>query len=143
MKSTLLAALAAIGLATAVLAHQGVQNPAVLKRMDAMSDMGDAVAVVGRMVKGETDFDAARIARAVERLRARAAETPDLFEARESDPRMEALPELWDNWSDFLERNAAMEDALAAPAPKSETEARRWLASIGRACAACHEDYRE
>jgi cytochrome c556 len=56
---------------------------------------------------------------------------------------MEAVPTLWDNWDDFLARNDAMIAALAVPAPATLDETRPWLRSIGAACAACHEDYRE
>ncbi len=130
--------------ASAALAHQGVQNPAVMARMEAMKTIGDNTKILGTMAKGELAFDAAKARAAAAEIAVQAGRTPGLFEAPETDPKSEALPVIWENYADFT----AKSDALVAAAkmaqgirtPQDLTTA---LGAIGAACKACHSDYRE
>ncbi len=130
--------------ASAALAHQGVQNSAVIARMEAMKTIGDNTKILGTMAKGELAFDAAKARAAAAEIAVQAGRTPGLFEAPETDPKSEALPVIWENYADFT----AKSDALVAAAkmaqgirtPQDLTTA---LGAIGAACKACHSDYRE
>lgn len=145
MKAVLLPAMICAWSATLVLAHTGVQNPAVLARMDSMKAMGEATKVLGEMAKGVTGFDAAAARAAMGRLAAEAARTEALFEAPEQDPKSEALPKIWDSWDDFLARSAALEQtATRLQTGLDDLDAvRAGLGEIGTACKACHSEYRE
>ncbi len=98
MKRASVLLVAALLTATTALAHQGVQNRAVLARMNGMSAIAENIKVLGNMAKGKVAFDqkAARVA--LQRMADHAAEAPELFEAREDDPKSEALPAIWEDF---------------------------------------------
>ncbi len=131
--------------ATAVLAHQGVQNPAVKTRMDAMSAIGVQMKVLGDMAKGKTTFDANAAQLAASGIADHAAKVPALFEAPETDPKSEALPAIWDNFGDFTRISADLEAAATQAASSMATagDLAQAMATIGATCSACHKSYRK
>ncbi len=131
--------------ASAALAHGGVQNAAVLARMDAMKAIGDATKVLGEMAKGTTAFDVEAARAAAETIASHAAETPVLFEAREDDPKSEALPGIWENFEDFTAKAADLQALAGDLAMGLDTPdaLRAGLGDLGATCKACHTEYRE
>lgn len=133
--------LAATLTASMALAHGGVQNPAVMARMEAMKGIGDSMKVLGGMVKGDAAFDTATAQAALDRIKGHAAQVPALFKAPEVDPKSEALPAIWDNWADFESKARAMGGAADAtitdPASLTPT-----VSALAGSCKACHRDYR-
>ena len=135
-------AIALLVAAGTALAHEGVETPAVMKRMELMKGVGEHTRTLGEMVQGKTAFDAARAARARAALLSAAREVPAHFEARETDPLSEALPAVWEDWDGFLDRAATMEEAARTLDTDSADALRASFADLGRSCRACHEDYR-
>lgn len=134
-----------VAFAAGALAHQGVTNPAVKARMDAMSGIGAATKVLGDMAKGTTPFNQDAAQSAAAEIAALAKETPVLFKDPEEDAMSEALPAIWQNFDDFSKKAAAMESA-AQSASQSITDLatlRAGLGQIGQTCKACHSDYRK
>ncbi len=127
---------------TAALSHQGVTNPAVMARMEAMSDSAKALEIIGGMAKGARTFDATIAVQAKSDLRAAALKTPALFEPRETDPKSEALPVIWDEFPNFRDLSRASVAAIDALDTASPDGLRAGLRPIGQSCAACHERYR-
>jgi len=129
---------------TATLAHQDVQNPAVLARMENMSAMADHVEVLGNMARGLAPFDAAAANSALDGIAAQANRTIDLFEDPATDPLSEARAGIWDNFANFSSRATGME--LLAMELAGTVEDRGSLGEalrrVGSACSGCHEDYR-
>jgi len=127
--------------ASMALAHGGVQNPAVMARMDAMKGIGDGMKVLGSMVKGDITFDTATAQAALDRIKGHAAQVPALFKAPETDPKSEALPAIWNSWVDFEDNARAMETAadvtITDPASLTPT-----VGALAGSCKACHRDYR-
>lgn len=127
------------------LAHSGVKNAAVKARMDAMSQIGSGMKVLGQMAKGEAAFDAAAARAAAAQIARHAGETPALFEAQEDDPKSEARAEIWANYPDFTARAGDLE-TLAAGLSQSISGAgdlRTAVPALGAACKGCHSKYRE
>ncbi|MDJ1009391.1 MAG: cytochrome c [Paracoccaceae bacterium] len=124
-------------------AHEGVENPAVMARMDAMSEIGAAHKVLRQMALGEAGFDATAAEAARERLIGAARQTPRLFEAREDDPKSEAKPAIWENFGDFTEKSDALVLAATAAELSSLDALKGAVGEIGQACVACHDLYRE
>lgn len=141
-KTFALAFLAISGMGT-TLAHEGVQNPAVLERMESMSTMVRSLTEMRRMSRGQLPFDAAKVEQAKQILLQETMRTPDLFEAEESDPRDEALPAIWTNWDDFSAANDRMLAVINQADPATQDELRVWIRDVGLTCAACHRSYRE
>ncbi len=126
-------------------AHSGVKNAAVLARMDAMSGIGAQMKVLGKMAKGQTKFDAKAASAATAAIAKYAAATPDLFQARENDPKSEALPAIWTNFEDFAEKSRALETVALkfSAAINQPTDLAQAMPQLGETCKACHKLYRE
>lgn len=141
--SRLLACLAALLAASAVVAHQGVTNPAVMARMQGMSALAAETKLLGEMAKGARSFDAAAAQAATAAIAAHGAEIPALFKAPETDPKSEALPAIWEDFARFEAAASALVTAAQAAdltAPEGLAPA---LAAIGATCGACHKRFRE
>ena len=144
MKTTVASCLT-LALAGAALAHSGVKNATVEARMDVMSGIGTEMKTLGKMAKGETDFDQDAAQAAAAAIAKHAAATPDLFEAEEDDPKSEAKAEIWTNFDDFVEKSRELEEIAVELSTSIESEADLRLAmkSLGESCLACHKEYRE
>lgn len=144
MKRTTLVAALVLG-AGAALAHSDVKNADVLARMTAMSGMAEQVKMIGQMAKGEAAFDAAKARKAASEIARLAADTPGLFEVPADDPKSEALPAIWEDFAGFSDKAAALEGTAqtVAGAVAEQADLQQALAGLGRACKACHAEYRE
>ena len=145
MKRSYLAVALCLGMASAALAHQGVQNPAVKARMDAMSAIGDSMKVLGAMAKKAVAFDADTAQKAAAAIAEHAAQTPSLFEAIATDPKSEAKPAIWEDFEDFTMKAAELEKIASGLSASihSPDDAARAMRSLGANCKSCHEAYRE
>ncbi|MEO0918712.1 MAG: cytochrome c [Pseudomonadota bacterium] len=134
-----------LALATTAFAHEGVENPAVMKRMHGMKNIGSDLKIMVRMAKGETPFDQEAARAAAASIANHAADAPALFEAPEKDPKSEALPVLWENFDDFTDKAKDLEDAAQkmSTTVTSLDELRPALQELGAKCTACHRVYRE
>lgn len=128
--------------ATLALAHGGVQNPAVMARMNLMVDVAAATKTLGDMAKGVKPFDPALAAQARSDLITAADQVQARFEAREGDPKSEARAEIWTDWAGFLARNEAMRAAALALDPATLGSLRSGMGAVGQSCSGCHQDYR-
>lgn len=124
--------------ATALLAHAGVRNADVMARMGQMTELDRAFKDLSKMANGRLTYDAAAAQIAREALIGGAARTVTLFEIRATDPKMEALPILWDQFGDFTVKAMDMGAAAAAISlPPTPAE----LRAVGATCRACHQHY--
>ncbi|MEM7090771.1 MAG: cytochrome c [Pseudomonadota bacterium] len=130
--------------ATAVLAHDGVKNPAVMDRMRAMERIGQNTQILGDMARGRTTFDAATAQQAAQTIAVEAADIPDLFKAEETDPKSEALPAIWEDFGAFSSIAAQLSSAASQAAANitSEQDLQAAMRNIGATCGSCHKTYR-
>lgn len=131
-----------IAVGSTLWAHSGVTNRAVMNRMNGMTGLQEATAVLGKMIKGETPFDATSAGAARDVLIDQSNAVPDLFRAPEMDPKAEADPRIWSNWEGFLARNDQMLAAAQALDTQSLQGLRTGMAALGQSCQACHSQYR-
>ena len=131
--------------ATAALAHQGVQNPAVKARMDGMSVIAENMKTIGLMAKGTNEFDAALARSAAAAIAEHAAAAPALFESNETDPKSEARPEIWTNFDDFVLKATELETVAngLSTSINDKSDLRSAMRSLGKTCKACHAIYRD
>ncbi|MHA6324680.1 c-type cytochrome [Roseivivax sp. CAU 1753] len=134
--------IAGLGLATALAAHEGVKDPVVVKRMALMTDIKEDTAVLGGMVKGRVDFDAALAAEIKAALVDHARLIPEHFEPRADDPKSEAMPDIWRDWKDFEDKSEAMRIAAEELDTTGSEALRASFGQFARSCRACHENYR-
>lgn len=136
----LLITIAATG--TVVIAHQGVTNPAVMKRMQAMTSSKNAANTLIDMAAGKTPFDASTAATAKTALFEAGARTEALFSDQQNDPKSEALPLIWVQWGDFTSKSISSLESVTALDVTDLTALRATLPAMGIACLACHQTYR-
>ena len=131
--------------ATAVAAHQGVQNPTVKARMDNMSAIAENVKTLGSMAKGQTTFDQASARDAALAIATHAVETTTLFQDPATDPKSEARAEIWENFEDFTAKADELE-MVARPLSNSisvKADLGVAMRDLGATCKSCHADYRK
>ncbi|SIN92173.1 c-type cytochrome [Vannielia litorea] len=144
--SLVLAASLAAGTAFAA-SHAMEQQKA---REDLMKVMGQNLGVLGKMAKGEMDFDATAAGEAATALHDAAVKvTVDEMWDEGTDHMAvddgRAMPEIWENYDDFKAKGAA----LVAAAEGAKTAAGESLQALqasmgvmGGACGDCHKAYR-
>ncbi|WP_156892499.1 c-type cytochrome [Salaquimonas pukyongi] len=148
MKRTLAALVLAVALGGAAFAHQGATG-IVKQRMDAMTAMKDAMAVVGRMLKGESAFEPAKAGKAADAIAGHAIEMKTLFpDTPESRQAMsEATPLVWEEaqrFNDLADELAAAARQLSQVAHAGdEAVLSNRFRAVGKACSACHQDFRQ
>lgn len=140
LKATIFAA--ATTAATIAFAHDGVKNPAVMARMQAMTTISVNMKALVSMAKGQVAFDAGTANAALDVIAQTAATVPGLFEAEEDDPKSAAAAEIWFNWDDFVAKAGTLETAAAAASITNAADLGPALGSVGGTCKACHTDYK-
>ncbi len=140
LKATIFAA--ATTAATITFAHDGVKNPAVMARMQAMTTISVNMKALAAMTKGQVAFDAGTANAALDVIAQAAATVPGLFEAEEDDPKSAAAAEIWFNWDDFVAKAGALETAAATASISTAADLGPALGSVGGTCKACHTDYK-
>lgn len=123
------------------------QNVEVIKeRKDLLGQMGKAAKNPGKMMKQEIPFDAAAVQTALDTIIANAPKIAKLFpEDSKTGGKTEALPALWENKDDVLERfEKLVADAKAAKDSVSdEFEFMETWPKVAGNCGGCHKKYRE
>lgn len=116
------------------------------QRHELMEGVGDAAKVVGGMLRGQTEYDAAAVMESLQTWDDASAKFGDLFPAgSETGEGTEAAPAIWEDRDGF---NAALKDwadavdAAIAAAPATLEEGKPVLGPIFQACKGCHDNYR-
>lgn len=135
------AAVLVVGMASAAT----VTGDPVESRQTLMKNVGAAAAFAGAMVRGETEYepDAAQVA--MRTLNSSIIGFVELLPEGSHQGDTRALPEIWENWGDFLDRAQAMRDATQAAIdaePEDLESFRQLFANVGTTCRNCHENYR-
>lgn len=148
MKRIVTAVLLAAGVGSVAFAHQGASG-IVKQRMEAMSAMKDAMAVVGRMLKGETTFDVDEAGRAADAIAGHAGDMTALFpDTPESRHKVsEATSLVWeepDRFEELADDLVVAANELSQVAEEGDMDALTGqFRAVGKACSACHEDFRQ
>lgn len=116
------------------------------QRHALMSEIGDNTGKLGKMAKGETEYDAAVVEASAETIAGDIEKFLTLFpEGSETGYDTRATPAIWERWDEFhKDGEALMEGALLvkAAAPQGLDAFRNAFAAMGRACRECHEAFR-
>ena len=141
---TFLAAATIIGLAGSSLAI-AADEPQVV-RQDMMKKVGGSVGAMAKMVKGETDFDAAATIAALQTISDQMVTYPDQFPVgSETGFETEAAPAIWEKMDEFKANAAALKasaDAAIASAPADLDGLKAVFGPLTKNCGTCHETFR-
>jgi cytochrome c556 len=115
-------------------------------RHEIMEGVGDAAKPVGKMLKGEQEFDAAVVMESFQTWAHAASDFGDLFpEGSETGYDTEARETIWTDRDGFNEHLVTFADAVNAAIEANPQDLEALNAATGpvfKACKACHEDYR-
>ncbi len=124
---TWIAGILATSIGAAALAHSGATG-VMKERMDAMSEMGDAMKTLTPMMRGQTAYDPAAVRAAAETMIAHAGSSmTELFPEGSNGKPSEALDTIWEDWDEF----AALAEALGTSAEGMKRAAENGLAAVG------------
>ena len=145
MKSFKLIILVSLTISSVAFAHSGVKDKNVKKRMMLMKEMAGNTKIIGQMLKGKTSFDTIQVKLALERLSALSLETPKVFTINATDPKSEAMPNIWDEFDEFtkLSKDLAETSIVLANSVATIEDLRPALKKVSSGCKACHSRYRE
>lgn len=145
MKSFKLIILVSLTISSVAFAHSGVKDKNVKERMMVMKEMAGNTKIIGQMLKGKTSFDTIQVKLALERLSALSLETPKVFTINATDPKSEAMPNIWDEFDEFtkLSKDLAETSIVLANSVATIEDLRPALKKVSSGCKACHSRYRE
>ena len=127
-------------------AHSGAEG-VVKERMHRMSDIANSMKTIGKMIKGETGYDAEAAKTSALKIHGHMVHMEKLFPEGSTDKPSEALPAIWENWNEFLSifdqlGSDAKQLADIAGAASSSDEIAAQFAKVGKSCGSCHEKFR-
>ena len=145
MKSFKIIILVSLTISSVAFAHSGVKDKNVKERMMLMKEMAGNTKIIGQMLKGKTSFDTIQVKLALERLSALSLETPKVFTINATDPKSEAMPNIWDEFDEFtkLSKDLAETSIVLANSVATIEDLRPALKKVSSGCKACHSRYRE
>lgn len=118
----------------------------VHERHELMEGVGDAAKPIGKMLKGERDFDAGVVMTSLETFDGASARLGDLFPpGSETGQDTKAASAIWDDRTGFEEALATWADAVDAAIaanPRTLDETKPVAGPIFKACKGCHDTYR-
>ncbi|MFK7876403.1 MAG: cytochrome c [Paracoccaceae bacterium] len=132
----------ALGVATAVVAHEGVKDPGVMARMHGMKEIGGASKVLRNMAAQKIPYDMIKAQGAKAALVRHLGEVELLFQQPYTDPKSEALPVIWDDYSKFVDKLVAAQRFAGQLDVRSVDGLRQTLPAAGQGCRDCHKLYR-
>lgn len=126
------------------------QDAAIEARQSLMQLQAFNLGQLGAMAKGEMPYDAEQAQVAADNLVALARLDQSAMWPQGSDSfatdKTRAKPAIWDNFPDLMEKGQDLVKASAAMQEVAGTDLdalRSQMEQLGKACGACHEDYRE
>jgi len=140
IRTVLAMAAVAVGVTVAI-----AQSDPVSQRKALMKSNGQNAQALGKMVRGEDPFDAAKVNAAFVQWTETAQKVPTLFpEPPKAGEETRALPKIWETKSDFDAKLAAFAKAVADNKDKVKTldELKVAMPLVSKTCGDCHEPYR-
>jgi cytochrome c556 len=145
MKKAAIAALALAATALPALAQQMKPEDQVHMRQSTMSLIGYNFGILSAMAQGKRAYDKAEAERAAGIL-PRLADLPGRFfgEGTDKVDHTKAKPEIWSHMDDFKQKLEHMQHEVAMlPQAAGDLDSlKKQVGATGKACKACHDDYK-
>jgi cytochrome c556 len=141
-------ALAVVAGVAAIAEAQTNAAASITARQEAMKANGGAMRALTPIVRGEQPWNQQTAVQAATTLANTAKAVPNAF-PQGSGPdagKTDALPAIWQNWSDFQSKSKAFETEsaklLQLAQAGDEAGFKAQFPNVGRTCGGCHENYR-
>ena len=130
---------------TLLLAHTGVKNEDVMKRMNLMKSMAENTKIIGEMLKKKIPFDLEQAKNSLIQISNLSKSTPSVFEKMAMDPKSESKIIIWEEFDNFRNlSNKLADNTLSAAENLSGFEdLKPALMRTASGCKECHTIYRE
>ena len=130
---------------TLLLAHTGVKNEDVMKRMNLMKAMAENSKIIGQMLKKKIPFDLEQAKNSLIEISNLSKSTPLVFDKMAMDPKSESKMIIWEEFNNFRDlSNKLADDTFSAAKNLSDVEdLKPALKTIALGCKVCHSRYRE
>jgi len=130
---------------TLLLAHTGVKNEDVMKRMNLMKSMAENTKIIGEMLKKKIPFDLEQAKNSLVEISNLSKSTPLVFEKMAMDPKSESKIIIWEEFDNFRDlSNKLADNTLSAAENLSGFEdLKPALMRTASGCKECHTIYRE
>ena len=130
---------------TLLLAHTGVKNEDVMKRMNLMKAMAENSKIIGQMLKKKIPFDLEQAKNSLVEISNLSKSTPLVFEKMAMDPKSESKIIIWEEFDNFRDlSNKLADNTLSAAENLSGFEdLKPALMRTASGCKECHTIYRE
>ena len=130
---------------TLLLAHTGVKNEDVMKRMNLMKSMAENTKIIGEMLKKKIPFDLEQAKNSLIEISNLSKSTPLVFEKMAMDPKSESKIIIWEEFDNFrdLSNNLADNTLSAAENLFGFEDLKPALMTTASGCKECHTRYRE
>ncbi len=111
-------------------------------RSNLMQNIRSEFSVLARMAQEKIQFDESLAESTRLTLLNLAASAPTIFEDNELPINSEALPAIWENWEDFVEKADDFAFMIEGLETSSADTLAAGLGNIGQSCGSCHKAYR-
>ena len=130
---------------TLLLAHTGVKNEDVMKRMNLMKSMAENSKILGKMSKKKIPFNLKQAKSSLIEISKLSRSTPSVFDKMAMDPKSESKIIIWEEFDNFRDlSNKLADDTFSAAKSLSDVEdLKPALKTIALGCKGCHSTYRE
>ena len=130
---------------TLLLAHTGVKNEDVMKRMNLMKSMAENTKIIGEMLKKKIPFDLEQAKNSLIEISNLSKSTPSIFDKMAMDPKSESKIIIWEEFDNFRNlSNKLADNTLSAAENLSGFEdLKPALMRTASGCKECHTIYRE
>ena len=130
---------------TLLLAHTGVKNEDVMKRMNLMKSMAENTKIIGEMLKKKIPFDLEQAKNSLIEISNLSKSTPSVFEKMAMDPKSESKIIIWEEFDNFRDLSNNLTDNTLSAAEKLSgfEDLKPALMTTASGCKECHTIYRE
>ena len=130
---------------TLLLAHTGVKNEDVMKRMNLMKSMEENSKILGKMLKKKIPFNLEQAKSSLIEISKLSRSTPSVFEKMAMDPKSESKIIIWEEFDNFrdLSNKLANNTLSAAENLSGFEDLKPALMRTASGCKECHTIYRE
>ena len=130
---------------TLLLAHTGVKNENVMKRMNLMKSMAENTKIIGEMLKKKIPFDLERAKNSLIEVSNLSKSTPSVFKKMAMDPKSESKIIIWEEFDNFRDLSNKLADNTLSSAENlsSFEDLKPALMRTSSGCKECHTIYRE